>query len=263
VRLTGLRIIESGWDSRVFDFRRKWILRVARNDWAVKGYSIEARLLPRLAPLLPVQIPLTTRVGKRWALTRRIAGDPLDSNANGELGGQLASFLKALHAFPVAEARTLAVRDDKRAVDIDRFRTLVLPRLGPSERRAGEHLLAEHESARFDPTLVHADLGPEHILVDGGRITGVIDWTDARIGDAAIDLAWPLYGAPANFAAAVAEGYGVDDALARRALVHHALGPWHEVVHGLRNDERWIASGLAGVRARLRRVAEGAGTMGA
>jgi aminoglycoside phosphotransferase (APT) family kinase protein len=261
VRVVPLRVIDSGWDSRVVDIAGRRILRIARNQWARDGYAVEAKLLPRLAPHLPVQVPMPLRRGERWTLTRRIPGQVIGSVAHSALGAEAAAFVAALHAFPVADARAAGVRDERREVDLKTFRELVLPLLGEDERDAGEQLLVEHERARFEPVLVHADLGPEHILVNGRRISGVIDWTDARIGDPAIDLAWPLYGAPAEFAATFAATYGVDGRLARRALVHHALGPWHEVVHGLRTDRRWVATGLDGVRARLRRVADDAATM--
>ena len=35
---------------------------------------------------------------------------------------------------------------------------------------------------------IHGDLGAEHVFVDDGRITGVIDWGDAAIGDPDLDL---------------------------------------------------------------------------
>ena len=35
--------------------------------------------------------------------------------------------------------------------------------------------------------LIHGDLGAEHVFVDDGRISGVIDWGDAAIGDPALD----------------------------------------------------------------------------
>jgi aminoglycoside phosphotransferase (APT) family kinase protein len=257
-----VHIIESGWDSRIVDVDGEWIVRVARNDWAAQGYRIEAALLPRLAPTLPVQIPLPVRVGAGWTLTHRIPGTPIGAQAGAELAAQLAAFLKALHAFPVDEARALGVRAERRTADVEQFRTLVLPLLDREEQGAAEKLLVEHGRGGFDPKLSHADLGPEHILVDDGGLTGVIDWTDTRIGDAAIDLAWPLHGAPRSFANVIAETYGVDASLARRALVFHALSPWHEVVHGLGRDSSWIENGLAGVRARLREVTESAGTMG-
>lgn len=100
--------------------------------------------------------------------------------------------------------------------------------------------------------MAHADLGPHHILISGGAVAGVIDWTDARVGDPAIDLAWLLFGAPTPVAAAVAETYGVDDSTRRRAHAWHLLGPWHEVLYGFDiGDDDYVASGIAGVRKRL------------
>ena len=37
--------------------------------------------------------------------------------------------------------------------------------------------------------LVHADLGAEHLLEQGGALTGVLDWSDAALADPAVDLA--------------------------------------------------------------------------
>jgi aminoglycoside phosphotransferase (APT) family kinase protein len=44
-------------------------------------------------------------------------------------------------------------------------------------------------------SLIHGDLGPGHILIRDGAVTGIIDWTDSHLGDAALDLSWLLYGA--------------------------------------------------------------------
>lgn len=67
--------------------------------------------------------------------------------------------------------------------------------------------------------------------MDDGRVSGVIDFGDTHLGDAANDLAWPLFGAPVDFADAIAAAYGPTDDLRRRALVWHQLGPWYEVTH--------------------------------
>ncbi len=245
-----VRVVDSGWDSRVFDLGGRWILRVAREDWAANAFASEARLLRRLAPALPVPVPRPIRTGKRWMLLRRLGGSPIDERAGATLGEELGDFLLALHSFPLDEALALGVHD-RRVIDVRRYRRDVLPLLDADERAAGERLLAEHARAAFEPALAHADLGPAHILVDGDRITGVLDWTDACAGDPAIDLAWPLYGAPRELAMALRSRYGVSEDLSRRALVFHALGPWHEVMYGLGTDPRRVVSGLARVRARL------------
>jgi aminoglycoside phosphotransferase (APT) family kinase protein len=263
VEHVNVRVLESGWDSRVIELGDEWILRVARNRWAAKGYRIEEALLPHLAPTLSAAIPVPVGAGQGWVLTRRIAGTPAGADAGAALGSQLAVFLEALHAFPVDDARARGAETERRAADVEQFRSLVLPLLRSNERADAERLLDEHLAGEFDERVTHADLGPEHILVADGSLAGVIDWTDARIGDPAVDLAWPLHGAPGPLAKAFAERYGVDAQSTRRALLYHALGPWHEVVHGLRGDAAWIASGLEGVRERLRKVAEGAATMDA
>jgi aminoglycoside phosphotransferase (APT) family kinase protein len=58
----------------------------------------------------------------------------------------------------------------------------------PAHRRAGvEAALRAAVPPSADRTLIHGDLGAEHVFVDAGRITGVIDWGDAAIGDPAVD----------------------------------------------------------------------------
>jgi aminoglycoside phosphotransferase (APT) family kinase protein len=113
--------------------------------------------------------------------------------------------------------------------------------------------LDEPANFEFTPRLTHADLGPAHILSRGGELTGVIDWSDARIGDPALDFAWALNGAPAAFAEAVLGAYASDDhSLPDRALFFHRLGPWYELHYGVHFDHpAYVESGLAGVRSRL------------
>lgn len=85
-----------------------------------------------------------------------------------------------------------------------------------------------------------------------GVLTGVIDFGDLHVGDAAIDLAWALHCTPPEFAAALAETYGVTRDLRERALIWHRLGPWHEVLHGNdTGDADLVQVGLAGVQHRL------------
>ena len=38
--------------------------------------------------------------------------------------------------------------------------------------------------------LLHVDFHPQNVIVDGDRIAAVIDWGEARIGDATIDVTW-------------------------------------------------------------------------
>lgn len=39
------------------------------------------------------------------------------------------------------------------------------------------------------PVLCHGDIHPRNVFVDAGRVSGVIDWSNATVGDAALDVA--------------------------------------------------------------------------
>jgi hypothetical protein len=132
------------------------------------------------------------------------------------------------------------------------------PLLNPRERKRAAELIESHvvDGAKlsFTPSVMHGDLAPEHVLCNtAGLITGVIDWTDARIGDPAVDLAWLVHGTDSEFAGAVLGSYPAKDpAMVERARFYYQVVPWHVLLFGL--EERraeLIESGLADVRERL------------
>ena len=235
---------DDGWDYKVLIVDDAWVMRWPRHRLAVEEIEREVELLPVLAPLLPVEVPQFEYVSREpWLVAYRlIRGDPLVA----EDPDGVRAFLDALHV--VDPDGVPAQRPDwletyrEQAVE---FRRVVLPLLDRVERPRGEALLAETETLTgFQPALTHSDLGPGHLLVRNGRLAGVIDWGDARIGDPAIDYAWLLNGPFPE--------WDVDDELRRRATIYHRLGPWFEVHYGDFTDQpEWVRRGLDGLRARL------------
>lgn len=241
---TPLRELDDGWDFKVLVFDDAWVVRWPRHRLAVEEIEKEVELLPLLAPLLPVEVPRFEYVSRDpWLVAYRfIRGEPLvDEDPDG-----VRAFLDALHAVDLDDIP--GPRPDWLETyrgQADEFRRVVLPLLDPDERARGEELLAETETlTRFEPVVTHSDLGPTHLLVRDGRLAGVIDWGDARVGDPAIDYAWLLNGPFPE--------WEVDAELRRRALVYHRLGPWFEVHYGVFTDQpRWVESGLRGIREQL------------
>jgi aminoglycoside phosphotransferase (APT) family kinase protein len=255
--------IEEGWDSLVLDVDDQWIVRVPRREPVRECLAFELRLLPELAPALPVAVPRFEHVAEdlRAVAYRKLPGEPVDVGRT-PVAASLGRFLSALHAFPVEQARGLGVPSDDLGwrERYESFARGLLGRVGPmlgDDRARAEAMLADFlddpANFVFEPRLLHADLGPAHVLARGHELTGIIDWSDARVGDPALDLAWALYGTPPAFAYAVLETYGSDDvSLARRALFFHRLGPWYELHYGVHfHQPAYVESGLAGVRGRL------------
>nr|CEL23054.1 FIG00540014: hypothetical protein [Kibdelosporangium sp. MJ126-NF4]CTQ90192.1 FIG00540014: hypothetical protein [Kibdelosporangium sp. MJ126-NF4] len=218
---------------------------------------METRVMPWLARHLPLAVPEPEMARPDPLVVRHVLvpGEPME-NFSEDNGRQLGEFLRALHAADTVEAVAHGMPDarktvDERAETVARFRADVVPMLPGDLHGRADDLLTAITRLPAD-TVVHGDLGPEHVLCVDGRVSGVIDFSDAHIGDPAIDLAWALSGTPDEFAHAVAKEYGVTHELREHALLWHQLGPWYEVTFGLDNDEPDdVRSGIDGVVRRL------------
>ncbi|MET9338481.1 aminoglycoside phosphotransferase family protein [Nonomuraea sp. NPDC003804] len=245
--------VTQGWDSVATLVDGRWIERRPRRPEVAGLLMMETTVMPWLAPQLPMRVPVPHVAGDDPLVVRHeaVPGDPV-RELTAAHGRQVGAFLGALHRADVGEAVARGLPDDAvkgREALVERLRDVVVPLL-PDPRPA--HALLDRVAGLPADTVVHADLGPEHLLSEGGELTGVIDFSDAHVGDRALDLSWILYGTPRPFADAVAAEYGVSEQERDRALVWHRLGPWHEVLHGLDTDDpSSVESGLAGVVTRL------------
>jgi aminoglycoside phosphotransferase (APT) family kinase protein len=245
--------VEDGYDFVVALVDESWAFRFPRRAGPARALETEIALLPVLAPALPVAVPRFEHVVREpelFVAYPLIEGEPLrDEDPEG-----VAAFLSALHAFdagglPVDRPEWRGAFEEQCA----RFRRTVVPLLERAERRRAERLFAETALlAGFAPALVHADLGPEHLRCRGGRLVGVIDWGDARVGDPALDFAWLLHLHPRGGEILASYSGPVDDGFRARANFYHRLGPWFEADYGLRTGRSGrVAAGLTGIRERL------------
>ena len=249
-----------GWDNRVTLVDGRWVHRTPRWPDREPQLRREVALLPWLAPQLPLPVPLPEVVSDA-PLTVRYAylpGEPCPGTSPAH-GAAIGDFLRALHEVDATDAvrngaRPLTETQSETAAYRRRMHDEVLPLLPPHLLDAGRSLLTRLGEPPRHTSVVHGDLGPEHIRVVGDRVGGVIDWGDACVGDPALDLAWTTLGSAPEFADAVLAAYQPDAALLRRARDWRLLGPWHEVLYGLGDGgPDFVTSGLAGVIARLER----------
>lgn len=262
--------IAGGWDFDVFEVDGEWIVRLPNRSEVEGWLATEIAVLADLAPTLPVPVPRfeLTR-GTKGVAYRKLRGTTFAaSDATASIARELGAFLTALHAFAVDRALELGAADHSaermqahyRERRWPQFRERVLPLLASdeceeAERRANAYL-DDDASADFRAALVHHDLGPEHVLIERGGVTGVIDWTDVIVADPAIDFAWLLHGVGKEFAFQLLDAYSgdVDAAFLERARFYHVLGPFYEVTYGQdTNQPHLVESGLAGIRQRLER----------
>ncbi|HEX4929226.1 MAG TPA: phosphotransferase [Gaiellaceae bacterium] len=235
---------DDGYDYEVAIVDDEWVFRFPRRPGVEEALEVEIALLPALAPALPVDVPAFEHVSHDPLFVgyRLLRGEPLvDEDADG-----VRAFLDALHAFdpsglPVARPDWAEAYREQCA----EFERLVFPVLDIDLRAQGTRLFGDVETLLdIEPVLLHADLGPAHLLVRDGRLAGVIDWADVRVGDPALDYAWLLNGPFPD--------WDVDPDVRRRARFYHRLGPWYEAHYGLfTNRPVHVERGVAGIKARL------------
>jgi aminoglycoside phosphotransferase (APT) family kinase protein len=246
-----------GWDSHAVVVDGRYIERVPRREPVRQGLERECRVLPVIAPLLPLPVPVPVEVPADATGPWRVRHQLLPGAAAvvGDLdrghGRQVGGFLRALHDLPLADLGLRIGPDALFPATIARMRAEVLPLLDPDQQTAGADLL-NRATAAPATVLAHRDLGPEHLLVTDGSISGIIDWTDAGLDDPAMDLAWVVHGTPARFRDGLLGAYDPSADELRRSLDWHRLGPWHEVLWGSdEGGETHVRSGLDAIRHRL------------
>jgi aminoglycoside phosphotransferase (APT) family kinase protein len=192
--------------------------RTAR--WSVGALDREALWLPRLAPLLPVSIPVPLAKGapadgypREWGIYPWLEGEN-PREGDDALAAGLAAFVEALHGVdlpgvpPASRGSSLARWDEAARRGLAALAGVIDT---DAAAAAWDAALAAPEWP--GPAVwIHGDLMPANLLVVDGALTGVIDWEISGRGDPACDLmvAWNLLSAAgrARFRAEL----GIDDA---------------------------------------------------
>jgi macrolide phosphotransferase len=110
---------------------------------------------------------------------------------------------------------------------------------------------------RFEPTVVHGDMGEHQLMVADGDITGIVDWMDARVADPADDLAWLAAAMGEDVLDSVLEAYTVgrreyrDPHLMERARLASELALLRWLMYGVRTDNADIVSDGEGMMLDL------------
>jgi aminoglycoside phosphotransferase (APT) family kinase protein len=255
--LAHLRIVSiaSGWDNCMLRLGSELALRFPRRQLAAQLMRHEQRWLPQLKDRLPLKIPAPVRVGVAqhrypwdWSVTPWIEGATADlSPPDASQGEVLAAFFETLHKPAPAEAPD----NPYRGVHLSERAKSFADRLSQLEGRTtlldqrvhalwNDALAAENDAP---PTWIHGDLHPRNVLVENGRLTGVIDWGDMARGDRASDLAavWMLLPQSDSRRRAMAACPSVSAATWRRARGWALLYSVIFLSAGLVDDARMVA----------------------
>jgi aminoglycoside phosphotransferase (APT) family kinase protein len=218
------RIEPSGTVNAIFRLGDELAVRLPRHKGPTEPGGKELEWLPRLAPLLPVEVPVPVAQGRPdtgypwfWEVHTWVDGEtvPVEEIDAVQAARDLAALVSELQRVDPADAprgRGIPLAERNREIKY------WFARFGgnPRAEAAWERALA---APPWDgpPVWHHGDLDVRNWLVREGQISGVIDWGSMGIGDPACDVmvAWKLHSPAARDA--FREALPIDDATWERA----------------------------------------------
>ncbi|MDX8517120.1 aminoglycoside phosphotransferase family protein [Mesorhizobium dulcispinae] len=200
-----------GWDNRTFHLGDEMTVRLP----SAAPYSLqvekEHRWLPKLAPLLPLPIPVPLTMGKpadgypwHWSVYRWIDGETAKTARIADLSAfatTLADFLIALKRIDPAggpwPGQHNFYRGGPLTVYDDEARRAIATLEGEIDTQAATAVWEAALAAdwRGPPVWFHGDVASGNLLVEDGRLIAVIDFGTSGVGDPSCDLAiaWTFF----------------------------------------------------------------------
>ena len=223
--------LDAGWDNTIFRLGKKLCVRLPRREAAAKLIENEQTWLLTLAKQLNLPVPAPVRIGRpttyypwKWSILPWFDGVAADiEEPEIDQAEHFSLFLRSLHRPAPANAPFNPVRGvpliqrsvfiEQRIKNLTKKINLIEPKINSIWQQALK--------SPFDVETkwLHGDLHPRNILVDGGRISAIIDWGDITSGDIATDLAsiWMLF-SQQNARQRVIKEYGdISEATLQRA----------------------------------------------
>lgn len=202
---------QHGWDNTTYRLGAEMSVRLPSGDPYVAQVEKEHRWLPYLAEHVPLPIPEPLAKGspgcgfpRPWSVYRWLPGEPATVDNVIDLSDfavSLGRFLNALYSVPPADGPTPGRHNFFRGAPLETY---------DDETRQAVDLLADDVDAdatvavweaslsapwQGEPVWFHGDVTGSNLLVEGGRLSAVIDFGIMAVGDPACDLtiAWTFF----------------------------------------------------------------------
>jgi aminoglycoside phosphotransferase (APT) family kinase protein len=219
----------SGTDNALYRLGSDMVVRLPRHARTNGTLERERLWLPRLAPHLPLAVPLPLAEGVPaegypfiWSIYRWLDGQEATAERIADLreaAAELARFVAALQRIDPAggplpdgynanRGVPLATRDAATRRSI----ATLTGRIDVEAATAAWEASLEAPEWQHRPVWIHGDLDSRNVLVQHGRLSAVIDWGCLGVGDPACDVAvvWKMLSA--NTRGIFREVLAVDDA---------------------------------------------------
>lgn len=196
------------------------VFKFARYDWSAVYLRNEADVIGFIQNFVTMPMPEVELVYPNVSRRKFIAGSPLyrntllkqDYHTQDALARQIGTFLSQLHNIPVKKAQTAGIGDsqmnrtrDEWLAELETIQSKIFPYCTEYVKEYFRQIIQpavdNEDFFEYQPAIIHGDLTPNHILFDKNsrRISGIIGFSSAGIGDPAYDIGMLLDHLGENF----------------------------------------------------------------
>jgi aminoglycoside phosphotransferase (APT) family kinase protein len=201
-------VAQNGHDNQTLHLGEEMLVRLPRAERYVFAVEKETTYLPALAPKLPLPVPLPLGRGQPgagypfpWSVYRWLPGEAARSAKIADrvvFAKDVAGFLKALYAIDASDGPPAGAHNFHRGGDLSFYDAETRRAAGVlADEYPQDAVLEIWETALGSfwtgaSVWVHGDVAEGNLLVVDGRLSAVIDFGTAGVGDPACDLvlAW-------------------------------------------------------------------------
>ncbi|WMT40936.1 aminoglycoside phosphotransferase family protein [Paenibacillus sp. D2_2] len=202
---------KSGHDNRTYRLGSEMTVRLPSHERYASAVEKELTWLPIFEPLLSLPIPAPIAQGEPtneyplpWSVNRWIEGDTVTHSNILDLNGfaeDLADFLKELQAIDASQGIPSGEQNFHRGGNLavyDQDTRSVIDKLsGQFDQKLLTEIWELALATRYQsaPLWIHGDVAVGNLLVQNGRLCGVIDFGTMGVGDPSSDLvmAWNFF----------------------------------------------------------------------
>jgi aminoglycoside phosphotransferase (APT) family kinase protein len=203
--------VPQGWDNRTFHLGEHMTIRLPSGPWYALQVEKEQKWLPKLAPLLPLPIPVPLAKGIpgegypfHWSVYRWLEGETATTERIADLGEfatSLAQFLVALQRIDATGGPPPGQHNFYRGGSLTVYdaetRQAIAALDGKIDTDAASAVWEAALAAKWHgpPVWFHGDVATGNLLIRDGRLSAIIDFGCSGVGDPSCDLAiaWTFF----------------------------------------------------------------------
>jgi aminoglycoside 2''-phosphotransferase len=247
----------NGWDNDILLVNDEVVFRFPKTKETASKVIDEAALMNQLIvkkPILKVpEYDMVLQDGKFIGVKYDyIKGEsdlqPSFHQDNARLIGDFLTKLHSIEPSVLKETNIRPVHTKKYWEELnDSVEAFIFPHISSSEKTAIQNLFTNFFSdslfATHQTVPIHGDLTTSNIIFNKktGLVNGIIDFTDAQLGDPAFDFAGLYWAFGPDFTREVLSHYqsGENEAIFNRVQDFYGLQPvFHELLYAVKNQQR-------------------------